>query len=57
MKVRDYEMPTDNQFKDDLRKELLFLKELLEYLDNKEYDRIRKKLNDNIDRVEQSLQD
>lgn len=50
-------MPTDNQFKNDLRKELIFLKELLEHLDNQEYDRLKKKLTTNIERVEQSLQD
>ena len=53
----DLYMPTDNQFKDDLRKELIFLEELLEYLDNEEYDRLRKKIKTNIDRVETSLQD
>lgn len=50
-------MPTSAEFKDNLRKEKLFLQELLTYLDNEDYDHIREKLVSNIERVEQSLQD
>lgn len=50
-------MPTDNQFKDDLRKERILYKELLENLNNKEYERLKKKLETELERVEASLQD
>lgn len=50
-------MSTDNQFKDDLRKELIYNKELLEYLENQDYERLRRKITVNIERIEQSLQD
>jgi len=52
-----YFMPTDNQFKDDLRKELIYNKELLEYLEHQDYERLRKKIAVTIERIEQSLQD
>lgn len=50
-------MPTDIQYKNDLRKERIFYEELLEILENEEYDRLKKKLKTELERVEASLQD
>lgn len=50
-------MPTDIQFKNDLRKELLMYKEYLELLESDEKEKLKKKFNDNIERIEASLQD
>lgn len=52
----DY-MPTDIQFKDDLRKELIMYKEYLELLEEGNTDKLKKKFQDNIARIEASLQD
>ena len=51
------EMPTDIQFKDELRKELLMYREYLELLNKEEMEKLRKKFEDNITRIEASLQD
>lgn len=50
-------MPTDIQFKDELRKELMMYQEYLELLDNDEKEKLRKKFTENIKRIEASLQD
>ena len=41
---RMIEMPTDIQFKDELRKEEIRIEYELELLENKEYDKLKKKL-------------
>lgn len=56
MKERDY-MPTDIQFKDELRKELIEKEERLEMLENKEYEKLKKKYLKDIERIKESLQD
>ena len=50
-------MPTDIQFKDDLRKELMMYEDYLELLENGEYEKLKKKFHDNITRINASLQD
>lgn len=50
-------MPTDIQFKDELRKELIMYKEYLKLLENGEYDKLKEKFNNNIERINESLQD
>ena len=42
--MEDFYMPTDIQFKDDLRKEEIKLEELLSLLKNQEYEKLQKKL-------------
>ena len=44
MRGEEYNMPTDIQFKDDLRKEEIRIENELELLENKEYDKLKKKL-------------
>lgn len=56
-KVSDLSMPTDIQFKDDLRKEEIRIENELELLENKEYDKLKKKLERDLKRVRESLQD
>lgn len=51
------EMMTDLQFKDNLRKELIMYKEYLELLEEGNTDKLKKKFQDNITRIEASLQD
>ena len=50
-------MPTDIQFKDELRKELIMYKEYLKLLDNNDLQTLREKFVENIDRINASLQD
>ncbi|MBC5679860.1 hypothetical protein [Lachnospira hominis (ex Liu et al. 2021)] len=50
-------MPTDVQFKDELRKELIMYKDYLSLIENNEIDKLKKKFYDNIERIEASLQD
>ena len=57
MKGEEYNMPTDIQFKDDLRKEEIRIENELELLENKEYDKLKKKLERDLKRVRESLQD
>lgn len=58
MKESDfYNMPTDIQFKDELRKELIEKEERLELLENKEYEKLKKKYLKDIERIKASLQD
>lgn len=51
------EMPTDIQFKDELRKELIMYREYLDLLDKDEKEKLRKKFEDNIARIKASLED
>ncbi|MBR3607469.1 MAG: hypothetical protein IKL51_07845 [Lachnospiraceae bacterium] len=51
------EMPTDVQFKHELRKQLTEIKRKLEMLRNKEYDKLEKEYLDEIENIEKSLQD
>ena len=57
MRGEEYNMPTDIQFKDDLRKEEIWIENELELLENKEYDKLKKKLERDLKRVRESLQD
>ena len=57
MKVSDEYMPTDIQFKYELRKQLTELQRKLELLENKEYDKLKKEYLKEIDDIETSLQD
>ena len=57
MRGDEYNMPTDIQFKDDLRKEEIRIENELELLENKEYDKLKKKLERDLKRVRESLQD
>lgn len=50
-------MPTDIQFKDDLRKELIMYEDYLDLLKNGEIEKLKKKFDDNIKRINESLQD
>ena len=54
---RMVEVPTDIQFKDELRKEEIRIENEIEMLDNKEYDKLKKKLERDLKRVRDSLQD
>lgn len=54
---RMLEMPTDVQFKHELRKQLTEIKRKLEMLRNKEYDKLEKEYLNEIENIEQSLQD
>lgn len=51
------EMPSDIQFKDELRKEEMRIEEDLELLRNEEYQKLQKKLERNLERVRTSLRD
>ena len=55
-RMMDY-MPTDIQSKDELRKEEIRIESELELLENKEYDKLKKKLERDLKRVRESLQD
>ncbi len=57
MKVSDYNMSTDIQFKDELRKELIMYKEYLKLLQEDRREDLEQKFKDNIERIEASLQD
>ena len=50
-------MPTDIQFKDELRKEEIKLEEQIEMLKNKESDKMLAKFERELKRVRESLQD
>ncbi len=50
-------MPTDIQYKDELRKELLIYKDYLQLLKDGEIEKLQKKFEDNLDRINASLQD
>ena len=51
------EMLTDVQFKDGLRKERIIYREYLELLKEGELEKLKKKFEDNLERIEASLQD
>lgn len=51
------EMPTDVQFKHELRKQLTDIRRKLELLRNKEYDKLEKEYLDEIENIMNSLQD
>ena len=55
--MEGYDMPTDIQFKDELRKEEIKLEEQIEMLKNKEYDKMLAKFERELKRVRESLQD
>lgn len=57
MRGEEYNMPTDIQFKDNLRKEEIRIENELELLENKEYDKLKKKLERDLKRVRESLRD
>ena len=57
MKVSDEYMPTDIQFKYELRKHLTELEIKLELLQNKEYEKLEKEYLKEIDDIKTSLQD
>lgn len=50
-------MPTDVQYKDELRKDKLKVEEQIELLKSKEYERLLKKLEKDLARINESLQD
>lgn len=50
-------MPTDIQFKDELRKEEIRIESELELLENQEYEKLKKKLERDLKRIRESLQD
>ena len=50
-------MPTDIQFKDELRKEKIRIEDEIELLENKEYEKLKKKLERDLTRVKESLED
>lgn len=50
-------MPTDIQFKDELRKELIMYQEYLELLNDGNVDKLKEKFDKHIKRIEASLQD
>lgn len=52
-----YEVPTELQYKDELRKEEIRIENELELLDNKEYEQLKKKLKRDLERIRKSLQD
>ena len=51
------EMPTDVQFKHELRKQLAEVERKLEMLRNKEYEKLEKEFLDEIEIIVNSLQD
>lgn len=52
-----YEMPSDLQYKDELRKEKIRIENELEMLEKKEYAQLEKKLKRDLERIRESLQD
>ena len=55
--MSDFDMPSDLQYKDELRKEMIKIEEQIELLENKEYEKLRKKLERDLKRVRESLED
>lgn len=51
-----YEMPTDLQYKDELRKERIRIEDELELLRDKEYEKLEKKLERDLSRVIESIE-
>lgn len=54
---RMYEMPTDLQYKDELRKEEIRIEDELELLEKKDYEQLEKQLKRNLERIRKTLQD
>ena len=52
-----YNMPTDIQFKHELRKQLTDLERKLELLEAKEYEKLKKEYRKEIEDIQASLQD
>ncbi len=52
-----FEMPTDIQFKDELRKQEINIEDELNMLHNKEYQKLEQKLMRDLERIRKSLQD
>lgn len=50
-------MPTDIQFKDNLRKEEIEIESMLEMIRKQEYEQLEKKLERELKRIRESLQD
>lgn len=51
-------LPTNTaEFKDSLRRELIFFKELKKALEKEDYETLKEKIQSNIERIESSLQD
>ena len=57
MKVSDEYMPTDIQFKYELRRQLTELQRKLELLENEEYEKLKREYLKEIEDIETSLQD
>ena len=55
--MEGYDMPTDIQYKDELRKDKIKVEEQIELLKNREYERLLKKLEKDLARINESLQD
>ncbi len=55
--MSDFDMPSDLQYKDELRKEMIKIEEQIELIENKEYEKLRKKLERDLKRVRESLED
>ena len=55
--MSDEYMPTDIQFKYELRRQLTELQRKLELLENEEYEKLKKEYLKEIDDIETSLQD
>ena len=53
--MSDFDMPSDLQYKDELRKEMIKIEEQM--IENKEYEKLRKKLERDLKRVRESLED
>lgn len=51
-----YEMPTDLQYKDELRKERIRIEDELEMLRSKEYERLERKLERDLTRVNEGIE-
>lgn len=50
-------MPTDIQFKNDLRKELIMYREYLELLENGDVEKLKQKFKAEMERIEETLRD
>ncbi|MDE7185031.1 MAG: hypothetical protein K2O40_11300 [Lachnospiraceae bacterium] len=55
--MSDFYMPSDLQYKDELRKEMIKIEEQIELIENKEYEKLKKKLERDLKRVRESLED
>ncbi|MDE6363446.1 MAG: hypothetical protein K2L86_04160 [Lachnospiraceae bacterium] len=55
--MSDFYMPSDLRYKDELRKEMIKIEEQIELIENKEYEKLKKKLERDLKRVRESLED